>query len=223
MARIKHPSRSITSILGALALATVAVLLAGCGGSSTPGVAHLSANDPASSSSGEGSGSKPESSASTQQKMVAYADCMRSHGVPDFPEPNEGRLLFRGGSGSGVNPNSAQFQDAEKTCHKLMPEGGKPSPQMQRQAQERALQFSACMRSHGAPNFPEPEFTGTAVRLHVKVGGGLDPNSPEFQAAQKACAPYFGPKGGKGFPLGPPPRGPGGGEVKQESSVGVAP
>ncbi len=203
------------------ALAGLTPLLAGCGGSSDPGVAHLSSAKGSGDSSAAGGGSQPESRAGAQQKLVAYAKCMRSNGVPGFPEPVEGGIALHAGPGSGINPGSAQFQTAEKACHKLLPEGGRPSPQMQRQIQERALQFSACMRSHGEPNFPEPEFQAGAVRLRLQAGqGGLNPSSPQFQAAQKACRKYFGPPGSKGGPLAAPPGGeasgqaggPGGGE-----------
>ena len=148
---------------------------------------------------------------------------MRANGVPDFPEPVEGGIQLKSQNGNGVNPESAQFQAAEKKCHKLMPEGGKPSPQMQKQMQERALKFSSCMRSHGEPNFPEPEFRGNGVRMRLKAGSGLDPRSPQFQAAQKACQQYFGPPGSKGGPVavGPPGGGPGGGE--KGGGVMVAP
>jgi hypothetical protein len=202
--------------------AAVGLLLAGCGGSSTPGVAHLSAGRDPSAASGGGGGSAPESEASAQQHLVAYAKCMRSNGVPNFPEPDEGRLLVRGGPGTGLDPGSAQFQAAERACHKLQPQGGKPSPEMMKQAQERALKFSACMRSHGEPNFPEPAFTGGGIKMTLKAGGagGIDPSSPQFKAAQKACQQYFGPPGSKGGPLPAPPGGgapsqgggPGGGE-----------
>ncbi len=86
------------------------------------------------------------------------------------------------------------------------------------------------MRSHGEPNFPEPEFQGNGVRMRLKAGGGLDPRSSQFQAAQKACRQYFGPPGSKGGPAaGAPPGGeastqsggPGGGE--KGGSVAVAP
>jgi hypothetical protein len=130
--------------------------------------------------------------------MVAYAKCMREHGVANFPEPAEGHLLVKGSPGSSLDPGSAQFRAADKQCRKLLPNGGKPSPQMQKQAEERALKFSACMRAHGEPNFPEPQFHGGGVQLTLNAGGGLDPRSPQFQAAQKACQQYFGPPGSKG-------------------------
>jgi hypothetical protein len=48
------------------------------------------------------------------------------------------------------------------------------------------------MRSHGVPNFPDPTFPhggGVGIQLN---GNGIDPNSPAFQAAQKACGSIFG-------------------------------
>lgn len=193
--------------------ASAALALAGCGGSSSSaGVAHLSANT---SSSADASVAPRTSSsangAPTQQQMVAFSKCMRVHGVPGFPEPSEGKLLIHSsdhnGHVTGVNPQSAQFQAAQKACAKLAPNGGMPpSPAEQTRMQEQALKFSACMRSHGVPNFPDPEFShgGGAVRIRIgaKPGsaGGIDPNSPQFQAAQKACQSIVpgGPKGGPG-------------------------
>lgn len=196
--------------LGAALLVSAALLLAGCGGgSSNPGVAHLASGAPAGSgTTGGGQSPSPETSAATQQKMIALSRCMRSHGVPEFPEPSEGKLLIRGGDRNGhgprINPESSRFQAALKACAKFAPNGGKPpSPAQQAKMQEQALKFSACMRSHGVPNFPDPEFHssagGVSVRLGSKRGGpgGIDPSSPKFQAAQKACQSMgFGPKGG---------------------------
>ncbi|HEY2200432.1 MAG TPA: hypothetical protein VGH56_00985, partial [Solirubrobacteraceae bacterium] len=203
----------------------LALLLAGCGGSSSSsgGVAHLGTST--SGSGGGSSSSSRESGAPTQQKMVAYSRCMRTHGVPEFPEPTEGKLLVRSsdhnGHVTGVNPESAQFKTASKACEKLAPNGGKPpSAAEQAKAQEKALKFSQCMRTRGVPSFPDPEFShgGGAVRIRLggKKGGpsGIDPNSPQFQAAQKACFSIMGgPKGGPG------PGGPGG----QSGAVVAAP
>ncbi|MGH2833579.1 MAG: hypothetical protein ACRDK2_12470 [Solirubrobacteraceae bacterium] len=191
--------------LSVVVLASVAVLLAGCGGgsSSNGGVAHLGTSTGSSSADVSGSSSSSESSASTEQKMVAFARCMRSHGVPKFPEPVEGhfvalsRALGRKGSGDKLK-ESAPFKAAEKQCRKLLPNGGVPSPQVQKQVEEGALKFSACVRSHGVPNFPTPRVEGGQVHLGIRPGSGLDINSPQFQAALKACQSLHGPepKGG---------------------------
>jgi hypothetical protein len=57
-----------------------------------------------------------------QQQMLKYAQCMRSHGVPRFPDPKAGGAMTLG-TKSGVDPNTPQFQSAQKTCQKLVPGG----------------------------------------------------------------------------------------------------
>jgi hypothetical protein len=219
--------------LGVVVLASAALLVAGCGGgSSSPGVARLSTGTTSGSPANGGGSSSPESSASIQQKMVAYSQCMRSHGVPEFPEPTEGHLLIHSsnhnGHVTGVNPQSSQFQAAQKVCGKLMPEGATPSPAQQAKAQESALKLSQCMRTHGVPNFPDPTFSGGGAKLKLKAGGanGIDPESPQFRAAQKACqsiAPGPGGKGGPG-PTGPGPKGgPGGSGGESGGNVVAVP
>jgi hypothetical protein len=211
--------------LGVVVLASAALLVTGCGGSASPGVAHLSNTSGGSTANTGGKSSSPESAASTQQKMVSYTQCMRTHGVPEFPEPTEGHLLIHGsnhnGQRTGVNPQSSQFQAAQKVCGKLLPEGGTPSPAQLAKVQEGALKFSQCMRTHGVPNFPDPSFSGGGVKMTLKAGGpnGIDPNSPQFKAAQKACQSLRpGPHGG---PEGKASVGPGGNEAS--SSEAIAP
>jgi hypothetical protein len=213
-------------------LASAALLVAGCdGGSSSPGVAHLSSSAPGGSSANAGGGSStPESSAGTQQKMVAYAQCMRTHGVPEFPEPTEGRLLIHTGNHNGhvtgVDPRSSRFQAAQKACGKLLPNGGAPTSAQVAKMQESALKLSQCMRTHGVPNFPDPIVSGGGIRLSLKAGGanGIDPESPRFRAAQKACQSLApGGKDGPG-PPGPGPKGgPGGSGGESGGSAVVVP
>ena len=201
------------TILTLAVLAAATLLVAGCGGSSSnPGVAHLGASTSSGADPDSGGSSSPEgeSSASAQQKIIAFSHCMRTHGVPEFPEPSEGRVLLHSsdhnGHVTGVNPQSAQFQAASKACAKLSPKGGKPpSPAEQAKLQEKALQFSQCMRTHGVPNFPDPEFSRGGGGVGIRIGGGkggpsrIDLSSPQFQAAQKACQSIMpGPKGGPG-------------------------
>ena len=72
---------------------------------------------------------------------------------------------------------------------------GRPPP-------DRALAFVNCMRTHGEPNMPEPVVNGNSVQINVKVGSGVDPGSPQFTAAFKACKHLTGAKGGSA-PGGP--------------------
>jgi hypothetical protein len=67
----------------------------------------------------------PAQAAQTQERGLEFARCMRSHGVPTFPDPNQGSS--RGGNQavrlSGVNPRSPAFRAAAKACGGFGPKG----------------------------------------------------------------------------------------------------
>jgi hypothetical protein len=46
------------------------------------------------------------------------------------------------------------------------------------------LHFSQCMRTHGAPSFPDPSSGGG---IKISDSSGLNPHSPQFQSARAAC------------------------------------
>jgi len=184
------------SVAVPLALAAT-VVLAGCGGNSnSPGVASLGSAATTTTAGGGGdapsSGSGPGGGGPQFAMRVPdgakFSACMRSHGVKNFPDPgSQGTIQI--GSSSGIDPSSPTFQAAQSACRKLLPNGGQPSPQQVAQMQHQALAFSACMRKHGLPDFPDPTFTGHGIRMAIRGGPGsdLNPQSPAFQAAQKAC------------------------------------
>jgi hypothetical protein len=74
------------------------------GSPASPGVANVGPTPAMTGSSSQG--------ASTQSNLVAYSDCMRSHGVPSFPDPS-GKGVF---DFSTIHRNLPQFQSAMKTC-----------------------------------------------------------------------------------------------------------
>jgi hypothetical protein len=196
-------------ILILIALALLAVTAAGCGSKPTSsGVAQLSSatTTTTTSSSTSPAGGSPTS---REDGIYKFSACMRSHGVPRFPDPTRssgGGMNLSVSPGSGLDPKSPQFQAAQKACQKLLPNGGKPDAATQAKMQTQMLKFSACMRSHGLPNFPDPTFSNGGAQLSLGgKGGGLNPSSPVFQAAQKACQSIA--PGGKG---GPPISGNGG-------------
>jgi hypothetical protein len=122
------------------------------------------------------------------QSTLAYAGCMRSHGDPSFPDPelvdnaNESGMTM----GQGVDQTSPQYLSANKPCKHLLPNnGGGPTRAQMQQAMAQALKFSKCMRSHRVPSFPDPTQSGQTI--HIGGGPGIDPSSPQFQAAQNDC------------------------------------
>ncbi len=161
----------------AVAVMLLTVLAAACTGAHAgPGVAQVSPSASASDSSRTATG------------PAAFGACMRSHGIANFPDSGQidlGKL--------GVDPNLSTFQAAQRACQPLL-DTGAGGHRIPAADQARFLAFSACMRSDGVPNFPDPDFSSGAT-IVMGPGGAIDPSSPQFQAAQKACAHYL-PGGG---------------------------
>lgn len=164
----------------AAVVAGITLLIAACGGGS------------------HSAGSGSSSGQLTAQNLDAFAQCMRSHGVPDFYFSRAGSrssmassttpMIELGGWVAPADPSSPQFRLAGKACRHVLglPAGPPPAPTA---AQLRKLvQASACMRAHGFPGFPDP--TAQNGQLFVPaLPAGIDTSSPQFQAAQKTCNP----------------------------------
>jgi hypothetical protein len=151
-------------------LTGIVVLVAACGGSSST-VAKTASN------------SIPD----TQANALAYSQCMQSHGDPNFPNPKQGpggAWLYR------VTPQTQQYvsgpayDTAERACRKVQPNQG-ITPAQRRAALDQLLKLARCMRAHGMTTFPDPTSNGEGVGLHI--GDNIDPSSPQFKAAAKAC------------------------------------
>ena len=194
--RLRRRRGAVPLAMPALLLPAVLVLTA-CG-TGSPGVANLSGSSPSPSSGSPGSGS-------TSHSLEAFSQCMRAHGIANFPDPGSGGTLAINANSLGVDPSSSTFQNAQKACQKDLPNGGQVSPSQQAAMEQQALKFSQCMRAHGIANFPDPQFHsgsgGGGVSLQLPAG--TDPQSPQFQAAQSACQKDLPkPPGGGGLTQG---------------------
>ena len=89
---------------------------------------RLNSNSPAFKSAGQachkllpnggGRGAAGANSAQEQAQGLKFAVCMRSHGVPNFPDPgHDGAFDLP----SGINPQAPQFQRAMQACMKVRP------------------------------------------------------------------------------------------------------
>jgi hypothetical protein len=159
------PSRRL--LVGVPTAVGFAVALAGCGGTGPSSAAASGAPNPA-----------------AHAEFLKFSQCMRSHGVPNFPDPSAGGGI-RLDSSSGLDPRSPSFQSAQQTCRKLLPGGGPPRDVPAAQRRE-MLANAECMRKHGVPNFPDPTFP-KGGGVGVGLPPGISPQSPAFQAAAKAC------------------------------------
>jgi hypothetical protein len=147
------------------------------------GIALLAACSGPSTSSTTSSGG---STSSPYQKALAYAQCIRAHGIPNYPDPNSsGQFYVPNGSTDGPgNVSNAVRDAATRACRRLLPPS-MPGPAQASQGANTthmSLQFAECMRSHGAPNYPDPNPDGSFT-----LPRGANPQSPQWQAAERDC------------------------------------
>jgi hypothetical protein len=165
-------------------LVAVVAGVAACGGSpSTPGVATGPAGTTTSGNPSAGDGTKATG-------LVAYASCMRSHGVGNFPDPTaEGGIPKNAVIQAFRAVSSGQAQTASNECARLLPAGGSLSGQATRavptQDQQDYLKAAACMRSHGITNFPDPVFSGGNVDFPIP--SSINSGSTRFNQARQSC------------------------------------
>jgi len=179
-------------------LAGAGLPLTGCGGgSSSSGVAHLATSTPAS-----GAGAVSQGPASPEGDALAFAECMRSSGVPNFPDPAAGGgFLFN--RSAGVDPSSPAFQTAQAKCKKFLPPGPGSGPPPSAQTLAHWLKIAQCMRRHGVSDFPDPRTRAPSHPAAVLGRGGgvisdiegvifvfpgtLEEQLPQFTRAAAAC------------------------------------
>jgi hypothetical protein len=158
-----------------VAVVTFSLLAAGCGGSGSPGIASVASSTPAATTT------------TAQNGLLAFSQCMRSHGMPNFPDPQR----FVGGNVKLTIHQLAPSQAALNACNELLPNGGSGSQQTAQQlrtqlADERS--FASCMRSHGVSRFPDPTAQGE-LSVEMVQAQGIDVHSPAVLQAVQACLP----------------------------------
>ena len=131
-------------------VALISLISAGCGSNapSETGTASSTGTGTATSTGTAGTGANKN--ATDQDKAVRFAECIRDHGVPHFPDPDaKGDFVF------GIDVSPAVWQKAVNACKDLEPPGalsGKRSPKQQSDA----LRFAECVRKNGVKDFPDP-------------------------------------------------------------------
>lgn len=133
-----------------------------------------------------GSSSKRNGSASNGYAQdVGYADCMRSHGVPNFPDPSDGGFPLRT---SGINTGSPAFVAAETACAKLQPGGSRRRSPFTGEQKQQMIAKARCIRTHGVPNFPDPTTVGPGTFGEPYLPPGWNNDAPAVVRALNACA-----------------------------------
>lgn len=173
------PSVAVVAVLGLLAT--------GCGGGSPPAAASVAASAAATTAASA-------TQHAAQPSALAFAQCMRGHGIADFPDPDSSGTInlkaLHPGPGNDLDPSNPRFEAAQKACKPLEPTAFSPgSHPVTAAGRQQALAFSKCMREHKVANFPDP---GSNGRLSVQSirAAGIRATSPQFQTALKACEQY---------------------------------
>lgn len=192
---IPSPTRSALSRLSAvLATAAAATALVACGSSKSP--------------TGVAAGERADER-QNEAKLAEFAKCMREHGVEAKTSSGAGgQGLEIGAKGS---TGRQTLERAQRACKQYQPQPKKVnvSPQEQVAQEEAVLKFARCMREHGVI----VHASASSGNVQINVGGAgasgsPNPESPSFQAAQKACQSLL-PFKGKGGPDAGPSTSPG--------------
>jgi hypothetical protein len=162
-----------------LAVVAFSLLVAGCGGSGSPGVASVASSTTAAATT------------TTRNGAVAFSRCMRSNGVPTFPDLATIPSRTVKETVQQLAANNPRFPAAQRVCNHLLPSGGSGPQQPARQTRTRLadeLSFARCMRSHGVTRFPDPT-AQSGLTVEMVQAQGIDVHSPAVLRVVQACLP----------------------------------
>ena len=173
-----RPARAAAAVIATASLALPAAAFSS--GSRSPTAARGSST----------AGASALSRSTNTQEALAFARCMRSHGVRNWPDPNSSGV-FPKRTPQQLGVSISQYQAATHACGHLLPNGALPSGAQPTQAELRtmerdALKFARCMRSHGVPNWPDYTLRGGIPIFDLHVSS-IAPNSPQIVDKQLGC------------------------------------
>lgn len=122
--------------------------------------------------------SAQQSPADRLDAALAYSQCIRDNGYPEFPDPDaEGGFRFL------IEPGNGQrFEAASTACRDLAPEGMRDEGVTPEQL-DALIKLAQCVRDNGVPEFPDPSPGGN----FDLSGKNLGPGDARLEAAMTAC------------------------------------
>lgn len=142
-----------------------------------------------------GSATKPirTGASSGAANQLRFAACMRSHGVPSFPDPSPPGASLTGNTfggfaiPAGLDVQSPAFQSAHNACRVDLG-GGTPHRGVSANDRRSMLRHAQCMRTHGVPGYPDPVIPSHGpIISRAPTGPGVNPDSPAFERAAADC------------------------------------
>jgi hypothetical protein len=184
-------ARAVTSA------AVLAALLAACssGSGGTPSTGGTSAGSP--------------SPTSSPPSAVAYSACIRTHGVPNFPDPTGSGQIPKGDA-QQLGVSTSRLEGARRSCELLIPITGSNQEQGQEtqcatagDCSQAVVQhwmaglrtLAQCLRSHGEPNWPDPIIASQGTPHFNYSQAGIDHHAPQVLAKVDQCIRLTGFEG----------------------------
>ena len=161
------------------ALATVVLIGVGCSNGSAE-------NGNTGTGTGTASSSGTTSSAADQKltardKAVKFAECIRAHGVSDFPDPNAKNQFEY-----GVSVTREVWTRATTACKDLQPPGTLSAKRTRKQ-QSASLRFAQCIRENGVKDFPDPVNGEPLVNTYEIPSSNRPGGMAILNAAMRKC------------------------------------
>ena len=126
--------------------------------------------------------------ATTRDRAVKFAECMRDNGVREFPDPDASGTFTIDGvlNGSSIDSESPTWKNAIAACKDLQPSGFTGTKRTAQQ-QSAGLRFAQCVRDNGVKDFPDPVEGEPLIDTYRIPSSDTDEGMAALNAATKAC------------------------------------
>jgi hypothetical protein len=168
---------TLAATAGALAL-----LAAGCGGGGSPGAVG-GASSTTTTTAANGTTTVPIGQLAG---ALAFARCMRAHGIPGWPDPTAGGVFDKSKLRQlGLSVSRVRAIEETSCRFDFEPAGPAQGQTITPADQADYLAGARCMRAHGVPDFPDPTFQHNTVTFETPPN--VDPTSPQAKRAVAIC------------------------------------
>jgi hypothetical protein len=148
-----------------------------------------------SSGGSAGSSGTPTPTAMTDDEILAIgreaAQCIREHGVPNFPDPavSAGQLTLPGNNEPPPEADAA-LAACRSILDRLPPSAlGEDEQAPGPEDVPQLLRFAQCIRENGIPDWPDPKADGSFPIMDTPLA--REGKSSRMQRATQACQQYW--------------------------------
>jgi hypothetical protein len=179
-------TRKRRPLAGPVLISLIALIGAGCGSNTHTDTARVSTASRSAATTANGGGAGGHTQATKRERAVKFAECVRAHGVPHFPDPDaSGNFNF------GVDVSAAVFTSAVNACKALQPPGTLSAKRSSKQ-QSAALKFAQCVRANGVPDFPDPANGQPLINTYQIPSANRPGGMTILNAATHKCGSLLG-------------------------------